>query len=161
MRKIYKYVRIYLFSYFHWLMTSRWRNMSDIFYILSIPEILNYHVDTLVTGYCVPWLHVKQSIQRPKLSWHYQVYLDLFYHFIRFQAKIQFWKVIHLYFWAELGTRMQNVRLNIHTHANFYKGKYFGGKVLFYLISFYLILLLSKTINLFNTQHSFLSNHAW
>ena len=42
-------------------MTSWWRNMSDIFYILSIPEMLYYHVitlksslDTLVKWYNVP-----------------------------------------------------------------------------------------------------------
>ena len=38
-----------------------WRNFSDIFYIRSIPETYYYHLDTLVTGYCVPWLHVKQT----------------------------------------------------------------------------------------------------
>ena len=37
------------------------RNLSDIFYIRSIPETFYYHLDTLVTGYCVPWLHVKQT----------------------------------------------------------------------------------------------------
>ena len=32
-------------TFFHWLMTSWWRNMSmsDIFYIISIPEIFYYH----------------------------------------------------------------------------------------------------------------------
>ena len=46
---------------FHRLMTSWWRNMFDIFYILSIPEIFYYHViilksslDTLVKWYNVP-----------------------------------------------------------------------------------------------------------
>ena len=38
-----------------------WRNMSDIFYIRSIPETFYYHLDTLVTGHCVQWLHVKQT----------------------------------------------------------------------------------------------------
>ena len=42
-------------------MTSWWRNMSDIFYILSIPEVFYYHLDTLVTRCCVPRLHVKQT----------------------------------------------------------------------------------------------------
>ena len=48
-------------TFFHWLMTSWWRNMSDIFYILSIPEMFYYHVitlmsslDTLVKWYNVP-----------------------------------------------------------------------------------------------------------
>ena len=48
-------------TFFHWLMTSWWRNMSDIFYILSIPEMLYYHaitlmssLDTLVKWYNVP-----------------------------------------------------------------------------------------------------------
>ena len=35
--------------------------MSDIFDLLNILEMLYYHVDTLVTGYCVPWLYVKQT----------------------------------------------------------------------------------------------------
>ena len=44
MRKIYQYVKI---DFFHWLMTSWWRNTSDIFYIFSIPEIFYYHVVTM------------------------------------------------------------------------------------------------------------------
>ena len=45
-----------------------WRTLSDIFGILSIPEIFHHNVITLtsllvtlVTWYCVPWLHVKQT----------------------------------------------------------------------------------------------------
>ena len=48
-------------TFFHWPMTSWWRNMSDICDLLNILEILYYHVDTLVTGYCVPWLHLHQT----------------------------------------------------------------------------------------------------
>ena len=31
-------------TFFHWLLMSWWCNMSDIFYILSIPEIFYYYV---------------------------------------------------------------------------------------------------------------------
>ena len=31
------------------------------FYIRSIPETFYHQLDTLVTGYCVPWLNVKQT----------------------------------------------------------------------------------------------------
>ena len=36
---------------------SLWRHVWRI----NILEIFYYHVITLVTGYCVPWLHVKQT----------------------------------------------------------------------------------------------------
>ena len=48
-------------THFQWPVTSWWRNLSDIFYIRNIPETFYYHLDILVTGYCVPWLHVKQT----------------------------------------------------------------------------------------------------
>ena len=36
---------------------SLWRHVWRI----NILEIFYYHVITLVTGYCVPWLHIKQT----------------------------------------------------------------------------------------------------
>ena len=48
-------------THFHWLITSWWCNMSDIFDLLNILEMLYYHMDTLATGYCIPWFHVKQT----------------------------------------------------------------------------------------------------
>ena len=55
-------------THFQWPVTSWWRNLSDIFDILSNPEEFHYDVInvtsslvTLVAGYCVPWLHVKQT----------------------------------------------------------------------------------------------------
>ena len=48
-------------THFQWPVTSWWRNLSDIFDILSNPEEFHYDVIivtsslvTLVTGYCVP-----------------------------------------------------------------------------------------------------------
>ena len=59
-------------TFFHWLMTSWWRNMSDIFYILSIPEMLYYHaiilmssLDTLVNWYNVPNFGVDNCCRSP------------------------------------------------------------------------------------------------
>ena len=57
----YEKCNFWYLTHFQWPVTSWWRNLSDIFYIHSIPEMLYYHLDTLVTGYCVPCLHVKQT----------------------------------------------------------------------------------------------------
>ena len=54
-----KFTNMWELTFFHWLMRSWWRNMSDIFYILSIPEIFYCHfiivkslLVTLVTCTC-------------------------------------------------------------------------------------------------------------
>ena len=46
-----KFTNMWQLTFFHWLMASWWRNMSDIFYIINIPEILYYHVITLTSSF--------------------------------------------------------------------------------------------------------------
>ena len=49
-------------TFLHWLMTSRWREKSDIFYIINTPEIFYYHFITLMSSLNtlvdVTWRHV-------------------------------------------------------------------------------------------------------